>query len=83
MIDRRTALICVALIALMLAVAMWQIIVLDEWTVQAAPLLTLFVFPTCSAFVVGVLYFQFHRARGDITKLQAWRRWEGFMLAIH
>jgi hypothetical protein len=82
-IDRRTALICVAFIAFMLAGAMWQIIVPDEWTVQAvrtrAPLLPLFVFPACSAFVVGVFYCQFHRVRGDIATLQPWRKWGAFV----
>jgi hypothetical protein len=78
-IDRRTAFICVALIVLMLAGAMWRITVPDDWMLQAirpsAPLLPLFIFPACSAFVVGVLYCQLLRVRADIAKTGPWRKW--------
>jgi len=32
MIDRKTALICAVLIAAMLALAVWRIILPDDWT---------------------------------------------------
>ena len=85
MIDRRTALICGALIALMLAGAMLRIIVAHDWMAQPVrsgePLPSLYIFPACSAFVVGVLYCQLHRVRADIARTQPWRRW-GALVSI-
>ena len=85
MIDRRTALICGALIALMLAEATLRIVVPNDWMLPAirtrALPLSLYIFPACSAFVVGVLYCQFHRVRADIAKTQPWRKW-GALVSI-
>ena len=77
MIDRKTALICAATIAVMLAAAVWRITTVQN----GAPLqlLLLFVFPACSAFVVSVLYCQCYRVKGDVTKVQPWRTWGTFV----
>ena len=82
MIDRKTALICTALIALMLVSAVWRITLPDDWSVQAAaqdkaPLLPLllFVFPGSSALVMGSLYWTSHRAGANSAKVQPWYRW--------
>jgi len=80
-IDRKTALASAALIALMLVAAAWRINLLDDWTTltvqNGAPLpsLLLFLFPACSALVVGALYWDGRRARADDAKLQPWRKW--------
>jgi len=80
-IHRRTVLICVTLIALMLAGAVWRIIMLEDWTVlaaqhrAAAPFWSLFVFPAASAFVVGVLYWSGPRASADVARARGWRTW--------
>ncbi|CCE12015.1 membrane hypothetical protein [Bradyrhizobium sp. STM 3843] len=79
MIDRRTALICGTLIALMLAGAMFWFIVPNDWIVQAvqprASLPSLFIFPACSAFVVGVLYGHGRGERTDSARNEPWRKW--------
>jgi hypothetical protein len=81
MIDRKTTLICAALIGLMLALAAVQIVTPDDWTTHAVqstppwlPLLLL-VFPAASALVVGSLYWSRVRARADSEKFQPWYRW--------
>ena len=85
MIDRKTALVCALLIALMLVLAVWQITMLDDWTTFAVqtgaslPSLFLFVFPAASALVVGALYWSGRGARADDAKLQPWRRWGKFL----
>jgi len=84
-IDRRTALVCAALIALMLGLAVWRIITLDDWTTlvvqNAAPLpaLLLFAFPASSALVVGALGWTSLLARADAAKVRPWRRWGKFL----
>jgi hypothetical protein len=81
MIDRKTALASAALIALMLAAAAWRIDMLDDWTLlpvqNGAPLpsLLLFLFPACSALVVGAMYWDGLGARADDAKLEPWRKW--------
>ena len=81
MIDRRTAFASAALIALMLVVAVWRIIMLDDWTTlpiqNEAPLssLLLFFFPACSALVVGALYWESRAVRADEAKVRPWRQW--------
>ena len=80
MIDRRTALACAALIALMLASAVGRILTLDDWATlvvhDEAPLpsLLLFAFPACSALVVGALFWSGY-ARADDAKIQPWLKW--------
>ena len=81
MIDRTTALASAALIALMLVAAVWRIVMLDDWTTLAVqyeatlPSLLLFLFPACSALVVGALYIDGRGARADDVKVQLWRKW--------
>ncbi len=81
MIDRKTALASAALIALMLVAAACRINMLDDWTTLTVqnetplPSLLLFVFPACSALVVGALYWDGRGARGHDPKLQPWRKW--------
>ena len=85
MIDRKTALACAALIALMLVLAVWQIAMLDDWTTLAVqrgaslPSLLLFVFPAASALVVGALYWSGRGATANDAKLQPWRKWGKFL----
>jgi hypothetical protein len=80
-IDRTTALASAALIALMLVAAVWRIVMLDDLTTLAvqheAPVssLLLFLFPACSALVIGALYVDGLRARADDVKVQPWRKW--------
>jgi hypothetical protein len=80
-IDRKTALASVALIALMLLAAAWRISMLDDWTTLAflnaasLPPLLLFVFPAGSALVVGALYWDGRGARAGEAKLAPWRKW--------
>jgi hypothetical protein len=84
-IDRKTALVCAALIALMLVAAVWQIAMLDDWTTLAVhkgaslPSLFLFVFPAASALVVGALYWSGRGATANDAKLQPWRKWGKFL----
>jgi hypothetical protein len=84
-IDRKTALVCAALIALMLVLAVWQIAMLDDWTTLAVqrgaslPSLFLFVFPAASALVVGALYWSGPDAKTNDAKLQPWRKWGKFL----
>jgi hypothetical protein len=84
-IGRRTVLICVTLIALMLAGAVWRIIMPDDWTVLDAqhratpPFWLLFVFPAASASVVGVLYWSSPRASAGVPRVQGWRPWGAFV----
>jgi hypothetical protein len=81
MIDRKTALICAALIGLMLALAVWRITVPYDWAFRAAqnktPLLPLplLVFPAASALFAGSLYLSSFRARADTGKVQPWYGW--------
>ena len=85
MIERKTALVCAVLIALMLVAAVWQIAMLDDWTTLAVqkgaslPSLFLFVFPAASALVVGALYWSGRGARANDAKLQPWRKWGRFL----
>jgi len=85
MIDRKTALVCATLIALMLVMAVWRIITLDDWTTLAVhnetpvPSLLLFVFPASSALVVGALYWHSRGARADAAKVRPWRKWGGYL----
>jgi hypothetical protein len=84
-IDRKTALACAVLVALMLALAVWRIITLDDGTTLAVhngaalPSLLLFVFPASSALVVGALYWDGRGATADDAKLQPWRKWGKFL----
>jgi hypothetical protein len=84
-IDRKTALACAALVALMLVAAVWRIITLDDGTTLAVhngaslPSLLLFVFPASSALVVGALYWDGRGARADDAKVQPWRKWGKFL----
>jgi hypothetical protein len=85
-IDRKTALTCAALIALMLAAAVWRNMMPDVPTITLPsgtplPSLLLFFFPACSALVVGALYWESHAAGADEAKVQPWRKW-GKSLAI-
>jgi hypothetical protein len=83
-IDRRTALICVTLIALMIAGAAWRIIMLEDWPVVALPhgaaaaFRLLFVFPAASALVVGALYWR-RPVSADVASAQRWRALAGFV----
>ena len=87
MIDRKTALVCAALIALMLVLAVWQIAMLDDWTTplevqkgaSLPSLFLLFVFPAASALVVGALYWSGRGAKANDAKLQPWRKWGKFL----
>jgi hypothetical protein len=87
MIDRKTALICAALIALMFAGAVWRTVALDDWTTlpihngATVPSLVLLFFPACSALVVGGLYLNGVRAEADVAKVRPWHKW-GEPLAI-
>jgi len=80
MIDRKTVLASALLIALMLVAAVWRINMLDDWTTLAVqngaplPSMLLFLFPACSALVVGALYWE-RGARADDAKIQPWRKW--------
>jgi len=84
-IDRKTALACSALIALMLGLAVWRILTLDHLTTLAVhdgaplPALLLFVFPACSALVVGALGWTGLFVRTDAAKLRPWHRWGKFL----
>jgi hypothetical protein len=83
-IDRKTALQCAGLIALMSIAGAWQLLMLDDWTTipvgNGASLssLLLFVFPASSALVAGSLYWNGRRPRADEAKVQAWRKWGRF-----
>ncbi len=85
MIDRKTALVCAALIALMLVAAVWRIITLAGWTILGVQnetpqsSLLLFVFPAASALVVGALYWDGRGATTDDAKVQPWRKWGKFL----
>jgi len=84
-IDRRTGLICVTLIALMLAAAVWRVIMVEDWTVlavrhrEAVPSWLPFFFPAASAFVVGRLYLSSARRSADVARVQRWRAWGAFL----
>jgi hypothetical protein len=82
-IDRRTVVICLTLIALMLVAAACRIIMLEDWTVlsvqhRAVPFWLFFVWPAASAFVVGVLVLE-QPSSADIARLQPWRTWGAFV----
>jgi hypothetical protein len=85
-IDRKTALLCAALIVLMLVMAAWRISTLEHWTIEfrngaaiTLPSLRPLTFPACSAFLVGVMYCAGLRARADAAKLEPWRKWGAFV----
>jgi hypothetical protein len=83
MIDRKTALLCAVLIVLMFVMAVWRISTLEHWTISGengatVPSLFLLIFPACSAFFVGALYWSGLRARADAAKLEPWRKWGTF-----
>jgi hypothetical protein len=84
-IDRKTALVCAALIALMLVATVWEIAMLDDWTTLAVqkgaslPSLLLFVFPAASALVVGALYWSGRGATASDAKLRPWLKWGKFL----
>jgi hypothetical protein len=77
-VIRRTVLICMTLIALVLTGAVWRIIMPDDWKVaaqhRAALPFLLLVFPAASAFLVGVLYWS-PRESADVPRVQGWRTW--------
>lgn len=81
MIDRKTALVCAALIGLMLAAAVCRLVTLGDWTTlmiqkgAAVPSLLLLAFPASSALVVGALYWDSRGARVVAAKLEPWRKW--------
>jgi hypothetical protein len=86
MIDRKTGLVSVALIALMLLAAGWRIITLDDWTTlpirkeASLPSLLLLFLPACGALVTGALYWEAFAAKtGDETMLRPWREWGRFV----
>jgi hypothetical protein len=72
----------------MLMLAAWRLIRQDPWTTLTTPngasypSLLLFVFPLCSALVVGSLYWGSRGARAEDAKIQPWRKW-GKSLAIN
>jgi hypothetical protein len=70
-INRRTVLICVPLIALMFAVAVWQIVILEDWTLLAAP-------AVCT-FVVGIAYLCDPPESADVATVQRQRRFAAFL----
>jgi hypothetical protein len=85
-IDRKTALLCTALIVLMLVMAVWRISTLEHWTIEfqngaaiALPSLRPLVFPACSAFVVGVMYLAGLRRQADAAKFEPWHKWGAFV----
>lgn len=69
---------------MMLAAAVWRIIMVEDWTVLAvqhreAGLSWLpFFFPAASAFVVGRLYWSSLRTSADVARVQRWRTWGAF-----
>jgi len=81
MIDRKTLLVCTALIPVMLAAAVGRIATLDDWTTLAdngrtLPSLLLLLFPACSALVVGSLFYvSAGRTSADVAKLRPWHKW--------
>jgi hypothetical protein len=85
-IDRKTVLLCAALIVVMLVLAVWRISTLEHWTIefQNGAAVTLpsprpLIFPACSAFFVGVMYWKGLRARADAAKIEPWRKWGAFV----
>jgi hypothetical protein len=83
MIDRRTFLICVTLIALMLAATAWRIIIPDDVLPVhdgAHPrTLSFLLFPACGAFVAGLLYWSGLRTSADAAKIRPWCKWGKFV----
>ena len=82
MIDRKPALLCAALIVLMLAMAVWRIAMPAPWTAAfrnaaALPALRLFMCPACGALFIAVLSSV--RARADAAKLAPWRKLGAFV----
>jgi hypothetical protein len=82
MIDRKTALICAGLVALMFAAAFWRITSSEAWPAQMAwtrtllPSVKLFVFPAASALFTSSLYWNWSfRASADNPKFAPWQRW--------
>jgi hypothetical protein len=83
-IDRKTALLCAALIVLMLVLAVWRISTLEHWTIEfqngaaiTLPSLRPLIFPAGGAFFVGVMYLR--GARADAAKIEPWRKWGAFL----
>ena len=79
MIDRKTALLCAALIVLMLVMAEWRISMLEHWTIEfqngaaiTLPSLRPLIFPAGGAFFVSVMYWR--GARADAAKIEPWRK---------
>jgi len=81
MIDRKTALICGAFIALMFAAAFWRITSPEEWPAQMAwartlpPSVVLFMFPAFSALLTGKLYRKSFRVGAAHPRFEPWQRW--------
>jgi hypothetical protein len=65
----------------MLVAAVWRLVTLDDWTTlvlrneASLPSLLLFLFPGCSALVVGALHWDSRVARADSARIQPWRKW--------
>lgn len=79
MINRKTALLCAALIGLMLVMAVWRISTLEPWTIEfqngaaiTLPSLRPLIFPAGGAFFVSVMYWR--GARADAAKIEPWRK---------
>lgn len=81
MIDRKTALICASLVALMFAAAFWRITSPEEWPAQMAwartlpPSVVLFMFPAFGALLTGTLYWKSFRPSADDPRFVPWQRW--------
>jgi hypothetical protein len=84
-INQKTALLCAALIVLMLAMAVGSIVTLEDRTAIAAqngpplPSQLFFLFPACSALFVGALYWTGLRVRADAARVEPWRKWGAFV----
>jgi len=81
MIDRKTTLVCVLLIALMLgaaAIVAWngEAIGSVQWPLSLPLVL---VFPVCSTLVTAALYSSSRSAIADDAKREPWYRWGRFL----
>jgi hypothetical protein len=70
----------------MLVLAVWRISTLEHWTIEfqngaviTLPSLRPLIFPACSAFFVGVMYWKGLRAGADAAKIEPWRKWGAFV----
>jgi hypothetical protein len=85
MINRKTALVCAALIALMLVAAVARIVLFGDWPIlanQKAPLLgQMFLLPFIAAMMPVSLYGNGRRAIAIEAKVQPWYDW-GTCLSI-